>query len=297
MNIMPDKIVFFPNISHLTFCYTTLLFFASYLLSFKRIKDERFLRTLHQLKHIYNCWTDLVLRLVPTGETVMKQWWNSDEAVMKQWWNSDETVMKQWWNSDETVMKQVESEWNDESLRWNSDETCWIRMNQQLKNLFHGRETPWNMLNQDESAIKQFVSWSSNTVQHVESGWNMVMKHLESEWNSVFHGHETPWIRMKQCVSWNTLFHGYEIPWICFMLFQGVSLFCSLLFHGVSRCFISLFHAFRHVSLLCFKVFHCSVSRCFKVFQCLFHDHETALFHDHETGAVQTILWCFKLYW
>ena len=134
--------------------------------------------------------------------------------------------------------------------------------------------------------MKQFVSWSWNTVKHVESGWN--------------HGHETPWIRMKQCVSWswNTLFHANETPWIrdddhrdiyflilifgswCFLaLFHAVSLLfhaVSLLFHAVSCCFIAvslMFHAVHY----CFKVFHCSVSFCFTVFH-------------------RSVSWCFKVF-
>ena len=48
-----------------------------------------------------------VQRLVPTGETVMKQWWNSDETVMKQ----VESAWNRMDQSDETVMKYVESRW------------------------------------------------------------------------------------------------------------------------------------------------------------------------------------------
>ena len=188
---------------------------------------------------------------------------------MKQWWNR---VMKQWWNSDET---------------------CWIRMNQQWNNLLHGRETPWIMLNQDEWAMKQFVSWSWNTVKHVESGWNMVMKHLESGWNSVFHGHETHF----SC-QWNTLNQGrrpqrYLFSYIdfWFLVFHCVSLCCfiavSLLFHAVSLPL--------HAVSCCFTVFHCAVSCCFIDVSLLFHCC-CMLFHCCFTVFHRSVSWCFKVF-
>ena len=168
----------------------------------------------------------------------------------------------------------------DESERWNCDETCWIRMNQQWNNLFHGPERPWNILKQDET-------WSWNTLNQDEI---------------VFHSHDTPWIRMKQCVSWsrNTLFHANETPWIrngdhrdiyFFILIFGSS--CFMVFHcAVSCCFIAVSCCFIAVSFLfhcCFMLFHGVSSLCFMVFQgvsllCFI------LFHDHETGAVGTSL-------
>ena len=203
-------------------------------------------------------------------------------------------LVKQWWNSDETVMKQVESAWIRAMKQW------------------------WNMLNQDESAMQQFVSWSWNTVKNVESGWNMIMKylesgwssvswswnilnqdetvcfmvtkHLESGWNCVFHGHETSWIRMKLCVSWswNTLFHANGTHWIrdgdhrhrffIDFLVHGVSLRCFMLFHC---CFMRFHCCFIAVSLLFHLLFHC----CFTVFHCsvsrcfkVFHCHVSSCF-------------------
>ena len=227
---------------------------------------------------------DGVLRLVPTGETVMKQWWNSDETVVKQWWNSDETgwirAMKQWWNT----------------------------------------------LNLDESAMKQFVSWSWNTLKHVQSRWIineticfMVVKHRETCWIRMKHGHETPWIKMKQCFlvmkylesGWNSVFHGHETH--CFMPMKHlesrtvtteISIFLYwFLIHCVSWCFTALFHAVIFLFHCCFMLFHC----CFMLFHCcfmLFHGVSMLcfilfqgvslpcfiLFLDHETGAVGTSL-------
>ena len=164
----------------------------------------------------------------------------------------------------------------------------------------------WNMLNQDKSAMKQFVSWSWNTVKHVESGWIsnetiffMVVKHRETCWIMMKHGHETPWIRMKQCFmdmkhcfiirihewtlnqdetvclmvmkhtvscQWNTFNQGW---WPQRYLFSYID-FWFIVFHGVSLCCFMLFHCcFIAVSLL----FHAvsllchAVSCCFKVFQ------------------------------
>ena len=189
----------------------------------------------------------------------------------------------------------------------------------QWNNLFHGRETCWIRMNQDESAMKQFVSWSWNTVKHVEFGWNMVMKHLESGWSSVSWSWNTlnrDKIVIKHTVScqWNTLNQGrwpqrylfsYIDFWVmvfhcavscsiidvsflfhcCFMLFHCYFMLFHCWFIAVSCCFIAvslLFHC-------CFKVFRCSVSFCFTVFQGVSLSF-FILFHDHETGAVGTSL-------
>ena len=174
----------------------------------------------------------------------------------------------------------------------------------------------WNTLNQDVSAMKQFVSWSWNTVIHVESGWIsketicfMVVKHRETCWIRMKHGHEIPWIRMKQYVSWswNTLFHANETPWIrdgyhrdiyflilifcslCFMVFRCAVLCC---FISVSCCFIAVSCCFNHFLLL----FHCCSIAVSLLFHCCFMLFQGVsllcfiLFHDHETGAVGTSL-------
>ena len=131
-------------------------------------------------------------------------------------------------------------------------------MNQQWNNLFHGRETPWNMLNQDET-------WLRNTLNQDET---------------LFHCHETPWIRMKQCVSWswNTLFHANETPWIRDGDHRDIDFFI-LIFR--SWCFTALFHAvsfFFAVSCCVIAVslmFHC----CFIAVSLQFHSGFIALFH------------------
>ena len=172
-------------------------------------------------------------------------WWNSDETVTKHHETWPFTLVKQWWNSDETCwigMKQ------DESEGWKTvTKQCWIRMNQQWNNLFRGHETPWNMLNQDESG----------------------------SWNTLNRDHETTRIRMKQCVSWswNILFHGNDTPWIrsndqidivtTMLITNLIKLisyidFWFMMFHDVSRYFTALFHG---------------VSKCFKVFPCFVSSH------------------------
>ena len=159
----------------------------------------------HERCGIRWCW--IILRLAPTGGTVMKQWWNSDEIG---------------WVS----MKQ------DESERWNSDETCWIRMNQQWNNLFHGRETPWNKLNQDET-------WSWNTLNQDETvfhghekPWIRIKHYISWSRNTLFNANEILWIRDDD---------HRDIYFLHWFFFHGVSLRCFMLFHAVSCCF-TVFH-------------------------------------------------------
>ena len=164
----------------------------------------------------------------------------------------------------------------DESERWNSDETCWIRM---------------------QSAMKQFVSWSWSTVKHVESRWTWSWNTLNQD-ETV--GHETHCFMPMKYLEWGTVttdisiflywfwfivFHGVSLRWFmlfhcCFKLFHAVSLLfhccfiaVSLLFHAVSL----LFHCSFIAVLCCFKVFHCSVSFCFTVFH-------------------RPVSWCFKVF-
>ena len=200
------------------------------------------------------------------------------------WWNSDETVMKQVesaWNrmnqSDETVMKYVESGWiSNETICFmvvKHRETCWIRMNQQWNNLFHGREPPSNMLNQDET-------WSWNTLNQDETMCFMVMKHCFMPMKHLESGTVTTEIYIF--LYW-FLVHGVSLRFFmlfycCFMLFHCcfIAVSCcfnavSLLFHTVSllfNCCFMLFHCCFMLFHCCFTVFHRSVSWCFKAFRC-----------------------------
>ena len=126
-------------------------------------------------------------------------WWNScetDWVSMKYnrsyWWNSGETVVKQWWNSGETdwfsmkhdrsyLWKSGETDWidmkHDRSNWWNSGKQWWIsgetvvKVVKQTKSAWNRMnerdEQRWKTFNQDESAMKQFLSRSGNTVKHV----------------------------------------------------------------------------------------------------------------------------------
>ena len=126
------------------------------------------------------------------------------------------------------------------------------------------------MLNQDESAMKRFVSWSWNTVKHVESGWIRIMKHLKSGWKSVFHDYdydnETDWIRSNDQIDIVTAMLITNL----IKLFSYIG-FWFMMFHGILKCFTALFHGvwkYFKVSLPCFIPFH-----------------------NHETGAVETSLY------
>ena len=190
------------------------------------------------------------LRLVPTGETVMKHWWNSDETVMKH--------VKSGWISNETICFMVVKH----------RETCWSRMK-------HGHETPWIRMKHCFMVMK-----------HLESGWNSVMKHMvmkhtvSCQWNTLNQGRWSQRYLFSYIDFWFMVFHCAVS--CCFIAVSCCFIAVSLMFHAVSLlfycCFIDVSCCFIAVSRCFTALFH-SVSRCFIA---LFHGVSRcfiALFH------------------
>ena len=141
-------------------------------------------------------------------------------------------------------------------------------MNHQMNNLFHGpthHKTCW-------IKMKNFVSWSRNTLNQDKTVCFMFLKYLKSGWNCVFHWHETH--RFLEIIHLEYVSCCFKVYYcsasFSFMVFPDVSLLCFMLIHGVPRSFIALFHvvSIHFTALLrgasrCFKVFHCPAAPCF----------------------------------